>query len=418
LKLSIGRLYRLGRLDRLFVGCLLVAGVELIIALVDTDVAAPLVAVRAAIVALLTVLAVATTIRKSESPTPSRLAAAGACALLLGTMGVGAGAVIGVAGLLVEGPSPTALFGVVALAAALALTVVGISWLLRSLPNRWQLLGIPGTFLVAQFWLLPVVMAMLGTHAPQAAFTAQAPAGAQRVTFAAADGTALAGWYTPSTNGATVIVLAGAGGTKADTAGQAAVLARHGYGVLAYDTRGSGESGGHSMLWGWGGERDLGAAVTYLESRADVDRGRIGVLGLSMGGEIAITGAALDPRLKAVVAEGAAARTCADLSILPTDMEGVIHRADSCLGWSLAGLMTNAPEPQPLSDAVRALGTRPLLLIAADLPEERAATSAWHATAPATIQLWQPANTAHTAGLATHAAEWESRVIAFLDASL
>ena len=64
------------------------------------------------------------------------------------------------------------------------------------------------------------------------------------------------------------------------------------------------------MLYGWGGENDLSAAVTYLSSRPGVDAGRIGVLGLSMGGEIAITGAALDPRLKAIVAEGATARTC------------------------------------------------------------------------------------------------------------
>lgn len=279
-------------------------------------------------------------------------------------------------------------------------------------------MGLPGAVVVAQFWLLPVIMAMLGTHAPQAAFTAQVPAGAQRVTFSAEDGTALVGWYTPSSNGSTVVLLAGAGGTKADTTSQAAVLLRHGYGVLAYDQRGAAESGGHAILWGWGGERDLSSAVTFLSSRPEVDTHRIGALGLSMGGEVAIAGVARDPRLRAVVAEGATGRTCADLSFLPNDLEGTIHRADSCLGWAIAGLMTDATQPGPLSDAVRALGSRPMLLIAADDPDEHAATQAWQAESPATIQLWEPDDTRHTAGLATHPAEWESRVIGFLDASL
>ena len=41
---------------------------------------------------------------------------------------------------------------------------------------------------------------------------------------------------------------------------QAAVLARHGYGVLLYDARGMGRSGGRAMNFGWYGDRDLAAA--------------------------------------------------------------------------------------------------------------------------------------------------------------
>ncbi len=406
------------RWHRLLIGCEFIAATQLLLAFWDTDVSLGLKLVRCGLVVLLAVAGLVATSRLAAAPSRPRFAAAAGPGLLFGTAGMVAGGVIGGGGLAIAGASPAAAFGLLALASGLILTVASFVWLLRSVPRWWRLLGIPVAFVIAQFWLMPVVMAMLGTHAPRPAATAAVPSGAERVAFSAADGTPLAGWYTPSKNGATVIVLAGAGGTKADTAGQAAALTRHGYGVLAYDARGSGESGGHSMLWGWGGESDLSSAVSYLESRSDVDPGRIGVLGESMGGEVAITGAAVDSRLRAAVAEGATGRTCADLTFLANDMEGTIHRADSCLGWALTGLMTDAPQPGPMSESVMALGSRPLLLIAADDAAEHAAMETWQAISPSTVQLWKPAATSHTAGLSTHPAEWEARVIAFLDASL
>jgi uncharacterized protein len=406
------------RRSRLLIGCEVVVGLELMLALVDTEVAVELVLIRGGLVAAFTLVTAILTARLGHGVGALQPAAAGVCALVLGSLGIGTGAGIGVAGLALVGAGPGSVFGVAAMIAGLVVTIAAAVWLLRPLRKPLRLLAIPAAVLVAQFWLLPVLMAVLGTHAPAQAFATRTPAGAERVSFAGADNATLVGWFTPSTNGATVIVLAGAGSTKADTMAQASVLVRHGYGVLAYDARGAGESSGHAMLWGWGGERDLSAAVTYLESRPDVDRNRIGVLGESMGGEVAITGTARDPRLRAVVAEGATGRVCEDLSYLPGDMEGSIHRFDSCLGWALAGLMTGAPAPEPLAASVRSLGTRPLLLIAADIDTERAATSAWRDESPATIRLWQPAETGHTGGLSAHPAEWESRVIEFLDAAL
>ena len=61
--------------------------------------------------------------------------------------------------------------------------------------------------------------------------------------------------------------------------GQAAVLARHGYGALLVDTRGHGRSGGHAMDFGWWGGRDLAAAVSFLARQPGVQAGKIAVLG-------------------------------------------------------------------------------------------------------------------------------------------
>jgi fermentation-respiration switch protein FrsA (DUF1100 family) len=400
------------------------AATYLVALLVDSDVPPGLIAVRVAVVAAIATTLVWQTVTRPRAGGGAQIArirhemAGGLPAVVLGSTALAARAAAGVPGLVLAGPSLGALAGLAAAVAGLCVFLAGGRWLLWPMPRWWRLSGIPGAFVVAQFWLLPVIAAVLATHAPQPAFDAVAPAGAERVAFAAADGTSLVGWYSPSRNGATVVVLAGAGGTKADTRGQTDALTRNGFGVLAMDPRGSGESGGHPMLYGWGGGYDLRDAVTYLVSRTDVDPDRIAALGLSRGGEVAISGAAADPSIKAVVAEGATARTCADQTFLPGGVGGAIHHFDSCLGWELAGLLTGAPQPAPLVDELRAVGSRPVLLIAADTPEEHAATEAFRSVSPATISLWQPPGASHTGALSKYPQEWERRVVEFLSAAL
>lgn len=83
----------------------------------------------------------------------------------------------------------------------------------------------------------------------------------------------------------------------------AAHLSGLGYGVLAFDFRGYGKSGGdrgtvlpHDQV------SDIKNAVTWLEARPEIDAGRICVVGSSLGGSIAILAAAEDPRIKVCVA--------------------------------------------------------------------------------------------------------------------
>ena len=66
------------------------------------------------------------------------------------------------------------------------------------------------------------------------------------------------------------------------------------------------------MDFGWYGDRDIGAAVSYLLTRPDVDASRIAAVGLSMGGEEAVGAAGGDPRVRAVVGEGVTNRAYAD----------------------------------------------------------------------------------------------------------
>lgn len=66
----------------------------------------------------------------------------------------------------------------------------------------------------------------------------------QAVTIETDDGVELKGWYIPSENGAVVIMMHGYGGNRMSVLDLGGVIASEGYGVLLYDARASGESGG------------------------------------------------------------------------------------------------------------------------------------------------------------------------------
>lgn len=85
----------------------------------------------------------------------------------------------------------------------------------------------------------------------------------------------------------------------------AAVLNRAGYVALSFDYTGWGESEGpRHRLAPFGRVMDTHAAVTYLALRSAVDATRVGVLGWSYGGAIAIGLAATDERLGCAVSIG------------------------------------------------------------------------------------------------------------------
>jgi len=78
-------------------------------------------------------------------------------------------------------------------------------------------------------------------------------------------------------------------------------LARAGFATLAFDHRGFGESGGRRGHEDSQGKlADLRAAVGVLASRGEVDRDRIGLVGVCLGGGYAVRAAATDPRVRAV----------------------------------------------------------------------------------------------------------------------
>lgn len=80
-------------------------------------------------------------------------------------------------------------------------------------------------------------------------------------------------------------------------------LASEGYITLAFDPSFTGESGGEPRYVSSPdiNTEDFSAAVDYLSSRHDVDKERIGIIGICGWGGISLNAAAIDTRIKAVM---------------------------------------------------------------------------------------------------------------------
>lgn len=82
------------------------------------------------------------------------------------------------------------------------------------------------------------------------------------------------------------------------------VLAAAGYRAVLVDLRGHGRSTGDWMTYGVVEANDVSQVITALEER-HLLAGKLGILGVSYGGAVAIQTAAIDPRVEAVATLGA-----------------------------------------------------------------------------------------------------------------
>jgi len=111
----------------------------------------------------------------------------------------------------------------------------------------------------------------------------------------------------PGERRAAFLVLHGFGGNcKSQNVLQPArVLGEFGYVTLRFDMRGCGQSEGEfGRVICLEQVEDLKNAATYLAGHPAVDPGRIGVIGSSFGGAVAVYGGGVDGRIAAVVSNG------------------------------------------------------------------------------------------------------------------
>ena len=314
--------------------------------------------------------------------------------------------------------------GFLALGAGLVLIGLGVVtlWksrkrgdsLLRSSVRRILLAA--GAGVVALFVLFPVSYGYVLTHVARPIVPpAQLGADYENVQFRTSDGLTLHGWYVPSKNGAAVIAFPGRRGPQK----HARMLVRHGYGVLLFDRRGEGESDGDPNQFGWAGDRDVNAAVDYLKTRDDVRPGRIGAIGLSVGGEVLLQAAARSTGLAAVVSDGAGMRSHREA----LDLDGSM-RPVALATWAIAtpatALFGNDLPPPSLKDLVPRIAPRPVFFIYAGRKPSggEELNEKFYAAAGQPKALWRIANAAHTGGITAQPREYERRVIGFFDRAL
>jgi 2,6-dihydroxypseudooxynicotine hydrolase len=113
-----------------------------------------------------------------------------------------------------------------------------------------------------------------------------------------------------------VIMAPGLDSTKEELQATAGYFLARGLATLAIDGPGQGESQ-YELPIEPGYERVATATVDYLQDRAGLDSGRIGLFGVSLGGYYAARSAAYEKRLKAVVALAGPYRFDLDWDQLP-----------------------------------------------------------------------------------------------------
>jgi fermentation-respiration switch protein FrsA (DUF1100 family) len=234
------------------------------------------------------------------------------------------------------------------------------------------------------------------------------------MTFQTPDGVTAHGWYVPSANGAVIVLVPGLGGERDGMFDDAAILARHGYGLVMYDSRQCNVPGARNSL-GYAETNELLGAVEYL-SRRDA-KAHIGALGFSEGGTVVIRGAARDERIRAVVAEGG----FHDLAqhIFHSSQSPLLRRLVEWQVLMFYRLDTGVDPAQvsPVTD-ISWISPRPVLLIYGEFEAERAGARLLYDAARDPKELWIVPGAGHGGYISAAPQEYQQRVIAFVDKAL
>jgi pimeloyl-ACP methyl ester carboxylesterase len=243
----------------------------------------------------------------------------------------------------------------------------------------------------------------------------------EEVTFTGGDNLELAGWYVPPANGATIILLHGYGGNRLGMLWHARTLVEAGYGVLLYDERASGESEGQRRSYGWEDASDVGGALDFLNNRILDEKTRVGIAGCSIGGQIALQGAANYPQIAAVWADGPSAIRAKDTPIY--SWQSLIsfistHILDQMYIW-----MGGIKPPAAMIDIIGTIEPRPVMLVAGGRPHPSFGAEYLHIEpylryAGQHADLWIIDEALHCDGPVQRPAEYAQRIVEFFDESL
>jgi fermentation-respiration switch protein FrsA (DUF1100 family) len=238
----------------------------------------------------------------------------------------------------------------------------------------------------------------------------------------ALDGVLLRGWKvrSPGDSGDWVLLFHGVSDNRTGMTGQASLLLRRGYSVVMMDARAHGESGGNIATYGWLERRDTRAIVDALYA-AELPRNLFAV-GSSMGAAIALQSAAVESRIAGVVAES----SFSDLREVTFDYAG-LHWSP-LLGetffrpgtWTVistaqkeGGFSVDEVSPE------RSVAARPfpvfLICDGSDHIIPYRHTRRIFKAAAGPKELWKVPGADHASAIGARPAEYEGRVIAFLD---
>lgn len=244
----------------------------------------------------------------------------------------------------------------------------------------------------------------------------------ERVALPSTTGITIAGTFFPGRSRATIVISHGYGNNQQEVLPLADFIQRAGYSVFTYDMRNRGASGGDAITMGALEQDDLIAVVEYLTTRPDVDGGRIGALGISLGGATSILAAGRDPRIRAVVdvcgfSDIASATDTAFEHFIGLPAFPFSPITVRISEWRIGRSVADA---RPI-DLVGRIGPRPLLIIHGQRDEQipPAHSERLYAAAGEPKELWLVPGAGHGMNTwETATAEYERRVIDFFRRAL
>jgi len=241
------------------------------------------------------------------------------------------------------------------------------------------------------------------------------------VHLVASDGVAITGSYWPGArpDGPAVLLLHGVDASRASFTRHALWLNGLGYGVLAIDFRGHGESGAAPRTFGLYEARDAAAALAFL--RAGAPARPVGLIGASLGGAAALLGDDGPLRVQAMVLQ----------AVYPDLRDAIFNRIVQRTGGVLAALGEPllsyqswlrygvAPGRLAPADAIH-LYRGPVLVIGgtADLNTPPAETRRLYDAAPGPKELWLLDGVDHASACAVWTDDYRRRLRSFFARAL
>lgn len=168
------------------------------------------------------------------------------------------------------------------------------------------------------------------------------------------DGIRLSAWYTPPRKGAVILLAHGYGDNRPEWVH--ALLAKKGYGVLAWDARAHGESDGDISTIGYLEVLDVRAALDYVLAQPGVEH--VGAWGGSMGGATLIRAAADFPEIEALFIDSSFASLDDEFNYLVP--YPVINPLAKLIATTQTGINLEAVDP--LKDIAR-ISPRPVYIV-------------------------------------------------------
>jgi fermentation-respiration switch protein FrsA (DUF1100 family) len=236
----------------------------------------------------------------------------------------------------------------------------------------------------------------------------------EKVSFRTADGLTLRGWYIPPQNGAVIILLHPYYGDRLGVMRPAEMLHKHGYGILMYDQRASGESDGTVRSLGWLDIPDVIEAANLVATRQkDV---KIGISGCSSGGAIALGGAALSPQIGAVAVDAPSPLSWDENR--PNFQQDPFSALTFTTYFHIVALRAGTYAPISTLEAIQAVSPRPILFISTGQGGEKARIQSYYETASGPKVHFNLPDSSHCAGPYTHPIEYGQTLVEFFDTYL